>query len=86
MQQKYLLPAGVSDFYRLIHHKSPDGLKYLFIDKTLMIKDFINSGEEISLITRPRRFGKTMNLSMLEHFPDFVTLINPPFKTSQKRT
>lgn len=39
----------------------------LLVDKTLMIKEFLN-GEEVSLITRPRRFGKTIALSMLQHF------------------
>ena len=39
----------------------------LLVDKTLMIKEFLE-GQEISLITRPRRFGKTLNMSMLHHF------------------
>ena len=39
----------------------------LLVDKTLMIKDFIE-GQKVSLITRPRRFGKTLNMSMLHHF------------------
>ena len=40
-----------------------------FIDKTLFIKEVIdNVGIEVSLITRPRRFGKTFNLSTLHHF------------------
>ncbi len=39
----------------------------LLVDKTLMIKEFIE-GKTVSLITRPRRFGKTLNMSMLQHF------------------
>lgn len=40
----------------------------LFVDKTLLIKTFLDSGDAVTLITRPRRFGKTFNLSMLYHF------------------
>src|SRR5437773_2561097 len=39
----------------------------LLVDKTLMIKEFMD-GKKVSLIVRPRRFGKTINLSMLQHF------------------
>ena len=41
---------------------------YFYIDKTLFIKEWWESGDEVTLITRPRRFGKTLNLSMLEQF------------------
>ncbi len=41
-----------------------------FVDKSLFIKEFYYSDDQTLLITRPRRFGKTMNLSMLEHFFD----------------
>ncbi len=64
----YMFPIGVSDFARLIRHKDTDKQAYLFIDKTLMIKEFIDAGDEIALITRPRRFGKTLSLSMMQHF------------------
>jgi len=56
------LPHGVSDFKKLVCGN------YKFIDKTLFIKDIINDGADVILITRPRRFGKTLNLSMLYHF------------------
>ena len=56
------LPHGVSDFQKLVHGN------YIFVDKTLFIKDVIEDGADIILITRPRRFGKTLNLSMLYHF------------------
>lgn len=56
------LPVGVSNFKELIKEK------YLFADKTLFIKDIMNDGSKVILITRPRRFGKTLNLSMLYYF------------------
>ena len=39
-----------------------------FVDKTLLIKEFFQSGTKVTLVPRPRRFGKTMNLSMLRYF------------------
>ncbi len=56
------LPIGVSDFQELIEKK------YLFVDKTLLLHDIIEDGSKVILITRPRRFGKTLNLSMLYYF------------------
>ncbi len=41
---------------------------YFYIDKTRFIKDWWESGDEVTLITRPRCFGKTLNMSMLECF------------------
>ncbi len=41
---------------------------YFYIDKTKFIKEWWESGAEVTLITRPRRFGKTLNLSMIEQF------------------
>ncbi|MCB9348866.1 MAG: AAA family ATPase [Lewinellaceae bacterium] len=41
-----------------------------FVDKTLLIKEFHENGDKVLLIPRPRRFGKTLNLSMIEHFFD----------------
>jgi len=60
------LPIG-SDNFRIIREQD----KY-FIDKTLMIKDFIEFGDEVTLITRPRRFGKTLNMTMLREFFDIT--------------
>lgn len=42
--------------------------KMLLVDKTLLIKEFIEDGNKVLLITRPRRWGKTLNMSMLEYF------------------
>ena len=56
-------PVGEEDFRELIDNE------FLFVDKTLLIKEFLdNKNIKVSLITRPRRFGKTLNLSMLHHF------------------
>ena len=56
------LPMGCEDFRTLIDEN------FLFVDKTLLIKELIDNGTTVSLITRPRRFGKTLNLSMLHYF------------------
>ncbi|MCD8201809.1 MAG: AAA family ATPase, partial [Clostridia bacterium] len=42
--------------------------KGYFVDKSLLIKDMIDAGSEVTLITRPRRFGKSLNLSMIQTF------------------
>ena len=56
------IPIGVEDFKRLID----DG--YYFVDKTLMIRDIIENKGAVKLFTRPRRFGKTLNMSMIQRF------------------
>ena len=66
--QRPILPKGISDFGKLVRYRDSKGNPFLFVDKTLLIKDFIDGGDEVTLITRPRRFGKTINLSMLECF------------------
>ena len=53
---------GIQDFEELIKHN------YFYIDKTMFIKEWWESGDHTTLITRPRRFGKTLNMSMLEQF------------------
>ncbi len=58
------LPVGISDFKKIIEEG------YHYVDKTLFIKEIIDSGDTILLIPRPRRFGKTLNLSMLKYFYD----------------
>lgn len=52
------LPVGVSDFKEAVS-------KYYYVDKTLMIRDFLDTIPKVSLFTRPRRFGKTLNMDML---------------------
>ena len=53
---------GVQSFDKLIEEN------YFYIDKTSFIKEWWESGDDVTLITRPRRFGKTLNMSMLEQF------------------
>jgi hypothetical protein len=63
---KYNMPKkihiGSSNFAELITENG------VFVDKSLFIKDIIEDGSKVILITRPRRFGKTLNMSMLHHF------------------
>ena len=56
------LPIGIDDFEKLITRG------YYYVDKTLLIKDLLNKKVGVNLFTRPRRFGKTLNLSMLKYF------------------
>ncbi len=56
------IPIGIEDFKEIIDKE------YCFIDKTTIIKDILDSGSKVILFTRPRRFGKTLNMSMLRRF------------------
>ena len=58
------LPLGVADFRKAIQGQ------YLYVDKTSFIEEIMNDGAEVKLFTRPRRFGKTLNMSMLQYFFD----------------
>lgn len=51
-KSRKILPVGISDFRKIIEEQ------YYFVDKSLLIKEIINSGAEVTLLTRPRRFGK----------------------------
>ncbi len=62
------LPIGISNFQELITYRDSNNQPYLFIDKSLLIKELIGNGIKVSVIMRPRRFGKTLNLSMLRYF------------------
>ena len=62
------LPIGISDFRKLVTEKTPSTGGYLFIDKTSFIEEILDDLTEVIVITRPRRFGKTLNLSMLQYF------------------
>ncbi|MDQ1350880.1 MAG: family ATPase [Acidobacteriota bacterium] len=61
---KKKIPVGVSDFKKMITEN------YYYVDKTLFIKEVIDRGDTILLLPRPRRFGKTLNISMLKYFYD----------------
>lgn len=56
------LPIGVDNFEKMIREG------YYYVDKTLFIKELLDLKGEVDLFTRPRRFGKTLNLSMLRYF------------------
>ncbi|MBQ5865332.1 MAG: AAA family ATPase [Oscillospiraceae bacterium] len=58
---KKSLPIGISEYRKAVS-------KYYYIDKTLLIKELIDEGAAVSLFTRPRRFGKTLNMDMLREF------------------
>jgi hypothetical protein len=59
---KKKLPIGISDFKKLIENN------FYYVDKSLFIKDILEIGSEVVLIPRPRRFGKTLNISMLKYY------------------
>ena len=63
---KKALPIGIVDYCRLKNEN------YYFVDKTMMIKEFLEKQSVVTLITRPRRFGKTLNMSMLAEFFDIT--------------
>ena len=59
--EKKALPIGISDYIRAQS-------EYYYVDKTLLIKEFLDKKPLVSLFTRPRRFGKTLNMDMLRVF------------------
>ena len=63
---KKSLPIGNDDFTELRINNS------YYVDKTLMIRDFIEMNDKVALIARPRRFGKTLNMSMMKAFFDIT--------------
>ena len=63
---KKALPIG-NDSFRIVRERD-----YYYVDKSLLIKDFIESQDTVALVTRPRRFGKTLNMTMLREFYDIT--------------
>ncbi|MGN0155487.1 MAG: AAA family ATPase [Lachnospiraceae bacterium] len=61
MKEKKALPIGISDYVRAQS-------EYYYVDKTLLIKEFLDKKPLVSLFTRPRRFGKTLNMDMMRVF------------------
>ena len=56
------LPIGIDNFEKLVTRG------YYFIDKTMLVKELLDKKGDVNLFTRPRRFGKTLNMSMLQYF------------------
>lgn len=56
------IPIGVDNFENIIEND------YYYIDKTMLVKELLDKRGEVNLFTRPRRFGKSLNLSMLQYF------------------
>ena len=71
------IPTGIKSFSKLREEN------YYFVDKTLMIKDFLERGSEVTLVTRPRRFGKTINMSMMSEFFDITKDSKEIFKSTK---
>ena len=62
--RKKAIPVGIEDFKELIQDE------YYYVDKTLLIDEMLMNKSKVTLFTRPRRFGKTLNMSMLKYFFD----------------
>ncbi len=62
MERKKMLPIGMEDFEKLRVKNC------YYVDKTGLIRDLLNNWSDVTLFTRPRRFGKSLNMSMLSHF------------------
>ena len=62
--RKKAIPVGIEDFKELIQEG------YYYIDKTLLIDEMLMNKSKVTLFTRPRRFGKTLNMSMIKYFFD----------------
>ena len=71
------IPIGVYD-YRELRQEN-----YYSVDKTLMIKDFLERKSKVTLVTRPRRFGKTINMSMMSEFFDITKDSKEIFKSTK---
>ena len=74
---KKALPIGVMDYRKLISEN------YYNVDKSLIIKDFLERKTVVTLITRPRRFGKTLNMSMMAEFFDITKDSKELFKDTK---
>ena len=62
MENLVRLPVGIENFQEI---RQSD---YYYVDKTKLIEQLFMHGGKVSLVTRPRRFGKTLNMSMLRYF------------------
>ena len=64
------LPIGIDDFKKIIDSD------FYYVDKTKLIQQLLDNWGEVNLFTRPRRFGKTLNMSMLKYFFEIGTDIS----------
>ena len=83
MENKKRLEIGISNFKKIVANNN------YFVDKTMLIYDWMSESAYVSLMPRPKRFGKTLNLSMIEHFfdiqkPDSAKLFQE-FQISEKK-
>ena len=62
--RKKAVPVGIEDFERIINED------YYYVDKTILIEELLINRAPVTLFTRPRRFGKTLNMSMIKSFFD----------------
>ena len=62
MKNKKKIPVGIDGFEKVITND------FYFIDKTELIRDLLHNWGEVNLFTRPRRFGKSLNMSLLQCF------------------
>ena len=70
--KKLNIPVGISDFAKIRDRN------YYYVDKTNLIAELLDEETaEVTLITRPRRFGKTMAMSMLSHFSTSARIAKP---------
>lgn len=76
--KKKRLPIGISDFKEVIERD------YTYVDKTLLIQEIYEQGTKVTLIPRPRRFGKTLNLSMLLYFFEKTAIDHSPLFVNLK--
>ena len=67
MENRLKLPVGIENFEEIRRNQ------YYYIDKTKLIEQLFDSLGKVSLFTRPRRFGKTLNMSMLKSFFEIGT-------------
>ena len=67
MENQLILPVGIENFKEI----RKDG--YYYVDKTALIEQVLEKRSKVTLFTRPRRFGKSLNMSMLRHFFEIGT-------------
>lgn len=71
------IALGIQDYRKIMEHN------YYYVDKTRMISELLERRAEVTLITRPRRFGKTLNMSMLAEFLDITKNSGEIFKNTE---